>query len=189
MKPDYTPKYVKRILVDRKEVEAGIAKAARWINRNYAKCKKEPILLGILKGAIPFYGRIAMRIKMPVKFEFIRLSSFRGQMQAVGEPVILSDLLLKDIKGRDIIIIEDVADSARTLSVLVKYLKNKKPKSVRTVVLADKPDLRKTKFTPDYACFTFKGNPFLVGYGLDIKEVARNLPYIAEFDTKYLNKI
>lgn len=188
MKPDYTPKYVKKILVDRKEVEAGIAKCARWVNKTYAHSKKPPVLLGTLKGAIPFYGRLAMRIKLPLHFDFMVLSSFRGQMKACGKPEVLRDLVT-DIKGRDVIVVEDVADTAKTLSLMIKYLKSKKPKSVRTVVLVDKKDCRVVPFKPDYACFTIKGNPFLVGYGLDIKEVARNLPYIAEFDTKYLNKL
>lgn len=188
MKPDYTPKYVKRILVDRKEVEEGIAKCARWVNKTYAKAKKPPILLATLKGAIPFYGRLVLRIKLPIHFDFITLSSFRGKMVADQEPEIVRDLIT-EIKGRDVIIIEDVADTAKTLSYMVQYLKSKKPKSVRTIVLVDKPECRKVPFKPDYACFTLKGNPFLVGYGLDIKELARNLPYIAEFDKKYLNKL
>ncbi|MCQ2747868.1 MAG: hypoxanthine phosphoribosyltransferase [Mycoplasmoidaceae bacterium] len=137
---------------------------------------------------MPFYGRLVMRIKRPVQFEFIRLSSFRGGLKATGEPAFLT-MLSDSIKKRDVIAVEDVADTARTLSILVKYLKSKKPKSIRTLVLANKPDMRKVKFKPDYACFEFKGDPFLIGYGLDIKEQARNLPYIAEFDKKYFNKI
>ena len=188
MKNDYKPKYVKRILVDRKEVEEGIAKAARWINKKYSNSKQPIVVIGILRGAIPFYGRLVMRIKRPVYFEFVRLSSFRGGIKAAGKPEMLSKIE-HNIKGRDVIVVEDVADTARTLSVLVKYLKSKKPKSVRTVVLANKPDMRVVNFKPDYVCFNFKGNPFLIGYGLDIAELARNLPYIAEFDKKYLNKL
>lgn len=185
---DYKPNYVKSILVSRKEVEAGITKAANWINKHYSKCQKKPILLGILKGAIPFYGRLAMQLRFEYNFEFMTLSSFRGQIKAQGKPKILTDLLC-DIKGRDVIVIEDVLDSAKTLKVLIQYLKSKKPHSLKTMVLVDKPEARKTSFRADYACFTLKGNPFLVGYGLDINEQARNLPYIGEFDKKYLNKL
>lgn len=188
MKPDFTPKYIKKILIDRKEVEAGIAKAARWINKKYSKSKKRPILLCTLKGAIPFYGRLAVRIKIDIEFDTIQISSFRGAMHAVTEPKMLTDLG-NEIKGRDVIVVEDVIDSAKTLSTLVKYLKTKKPHSVVTMALVDKVEMRKVPFKADYVCFTVKGNPFLVGYGLDIKEIARNLPYIAEFDTKYLDKI
>ncbi|MCQ3908300.1 MAG: hypothetical protein MJ200_01790 [Mycoplasmoidaceae bacterium] len=131
---------------------------------------------------------MAMQIKRDIHFDFIVLSSFRGQMKAVGNPKIVTDVI-SDIRGRDIIVVEDVLDSARTLSVLIKYLKSRKPSSVKTMVLVDKVDMRAVPFKADYACFTLKGNPFLIGYGLDIKEAARNLPYIAEFDKKYLNKL
>lgn len=188
MTKEFKPKYVKKILVSSKDVEKGINKAAEWINKNYANCKKPPILLGILKGAIPFYGALVMKLNMDIMFDFMVLSSFRGQMQATSEPLIVTDIV-HDIRGRDVIVVEDVADSAKTLTVLLKYLKSKKPHSLKTMVLVDKVDMRKVPFKPDYACFTLKGNPFLIGWGLDIKEIARNLPYIAEFDKKYLNKI
>lgn len=188
MATKYLPKYVKRILVDSNKVKAGITKAANWINKKYAHCKKPPILLAILKGAIPFYGELVMQIKKDIVFDFIVLSSFRGQLKATGKPRIVTDIMT-DIQGRDVIVVEDVIDSARTLSVLCKYLKARKPKSLATIALVDKVDMRVVKFKPDYVCFTLKGNPFLVGYGLDIKEIARNLPYIAEFNKKYINKI
>lgn len=188
MATKYLPKYVKRILVDSKKVKAGITKAANWINKKYAHCKKPPILLGTLKGAIPFYGELVLQINRDIHFDFIALSSFRGQMKATGKPKIVSDLM-SNIRGRDVIVVEDVIDTARTLNVLCKYLKSKKPKSLRTIALVDKVDMRKVNFKADYVCFKLKGNPFLVGYGLDIKEIARNLPYIGEFDKKYINKI
>lgn len=188
MKKIYKPAYVKKILISEKEVHAAIKKAAEWINKNYAHCKQKPILLAILKGAIPFYGELVMQIKMEITFDFMVLSSFRGQLQAVSEPRIVTDLM-NEIKGRDVIIVEDVLDSAKTLSSLTKYLKSKKPHSLKTMVLVDKKDMRKVPYKADYACFTLKGNPFIIGYGLDIKEIARNLPYIAEFDKNYIDKI
>lgn len=184
----YKPKYVKKILVSQKEVKAGITKAANWINKRYAHCKKRPIVLGILKGAIPFYAEVVMQLNFDFNFEFMTLSSFRGNMHAVNKPKIVTDIV-NDIKGRDVIVLEDVLDTARTLVVLKKYLLAKKPKSLKFMVLTDKVDMRVVPFKADYVCFSFKGSPFLIGYGLDIKEVARNLPYIAEFDKKYLNKL
>lgn len=184
----YKPKYVKKILSNSKQVKLAITKCANWINKRYSHSKKRPILLAILKGAIPFYAELVMQLKFDFEFDFMVLSSFRGNMHAVGKPKIVTDLI-SDVEGRDVIVVEDVLDSARTLSVLRNYLKSKKPKSLKFIVLADKVDLRVTPFKADYACFTFKGNPFLIGYGLDIREIARNLPYIAEFDKKYLNKL
>ena len=184
----FRPKYVKRIFVQEKEIEAAITKAAKWIEKNYKNCKKPPILISILKGAVPFYCKTAMNIHMDVEFDFIVLSSFRGQMKALTAPKIVTDLC-SDIHGRDVIVLEDVIDTARTLKVLIDYLKLRKPHSIKTMCLVDKPDKRMVKFKVDYSCFSIKGDPFLIGYGLDIKELARNLPYIAEFDKKYLNKI
>lgn len=184
----FKPEYVKKILFPQSKVKLSIIKAANWINKNYANLKKPPILLCILKGASPFFGELAMQIKMDIIFDFMTLSSFRGQLNAVTEPKIITNIV-NNIAGRDVIVIEDVLDSAKTLSVLVKHLKSKKPKSIKTIVLVDKKDARVVPFEADYACLSVKGNPFLVGYGLDAKEKGRNLPYIAEFDKKYINKI
>lgn len=184
----YKPKYVKRILVSPKEIQAGITKAANWMNKQYAHSKKRPIILGILRGAIPFYSQLVMQLNFDFHFDFMTLSSFRGNMKAVNDPEIVT-ALLNDIKGRDVIVVEDVVDSAKTLSLLKKYLLTKKPRSIKFMVLADKVNMRVVPFKVDYACFTFKDSPFLIGFGLDIKEVARNLPYLAEFDKKYLNKL
>lgn len=187
-KKPFIPKYVKRIFYSEKQVDQQITKAANWLNKKFKGKKQAPIFLSILKGAIPFYGKLITKIKMDIIFDFIVLSSFRGKTKAVGMPKIITDIF-NNIRGRDVIIIEDVSDTARTLSVLIKYLKSRKPKSITTVVLVDKPDMRKVVFKPDYACFTIYKNPFLIGCGLDINEKARNLPYIAEFDKRYLGKV
>jgi len=188
MAKDFVPPYVDKILVERPRIEAEIKKAAEWINTQYAKAKQPPVLLIILKGAIPFLGRLAMDIKIDVVFDFMVLSSFRGGIKASGKPQIVTDLMT-DIKGRDVIIIEDVVDTARTLTVLINYLKLSEPKSIKTMVLVDKPACRMKAFVPDYSCFVIDGDPFLIGYGLDVKEIARNLPYIATFKKEYLDKI
>lgn len=185
---NFKPKYIKKILVDRKEIEKRIADCAQFLNKKFKNAKEAPIIISILKGAIPFYGRLTMELNFDMVMDFIVLSSFRGGMQRTGMPQIVTDLM-NDIKGRDVVIVEDVVDTARTLSILIKYLKLQKPKSITTVVLVDKADMRKVPFKPDYACFTLLGNPFLIGYGLDIKEKARNIPYLATFNKDYLDKI
>lgn len=184
----YHPDYVGEIIASRSQIEKAIKKAAKWINRKYAHCKKPPILLAVLKGAIPFYGRLVMDLKIECVFDFIVLSSFRGSTKAQNEPTMLRDLL-SDMKNRDVIIVEDIVDTAKTLNKLISYIKTKNPKSVSTVCLVNKYQMRAVKFEPNYACFKLKGNPFLIGYGLDINEVARNLPYIATFNKKYIDKL
>lgn len=185
---DYKPIYVEKVIYTREQIEAAIKKAAKWINKHYAHCKKPPLLLGILKGAIPFYGRLIMDVKIECLTDFIVLSSFRGQLTRMGDPEVIRDLIT-NIKGRDVIVIEDIVDTASTISLLKKYLLDKKPKTLATVCLVDKVDMRKVPYKVDYACFTLHGNPFLIGYGLDVKEVARNIPCIGTFKKKYFDKL
>ncbi|XQP55805.1 MAG: hypoxanthine phosphoribosyltransferase [Mycoplasmoidaceae bacterium] len=184
----YKPKYVEKILFSRKQVESAVKKAAAWVTKKYKNAKKRPIFLCVLKGATPFFSQLLLDVELECNYEFITLSSFRGQLKAVTKPKIISTTLT-NIKNRDIIIVEDVIDTARSLSALKKYLKDKGAKSVATVVLVDKHDMRQVPYNVDYCCFKLAGNPFIIGWGLDVKEVARNLPYIASFDKKYFDKL
>ncbi len=184
----FRPPYVKSILISKSRIERAINKAARWIEKEYAHCKKPPILLAVLRGSIPFYTKLVMNLHIDCCLDFILMSSFCGGLKAAQKPKIITDLSL-DIRNRDVIIVDDVLDSARSTLILIKHLKRKGAKSVKIVVLVNKPAKRKLNIHPDFACFTLKGSPFLIGYGLDIKEVARNIPYIADFKTKYINKL
>lgn len=181
----FKPKYVKKIIIKPRKIKKGIRCAAKWINENYAA--KTPILIGILKGAMPFFGNLLPQLTIDVLTDFIVISSFKGQVKRQSKPTIITDVKT-NITGKDVIIIDDVLDSARTMKVLISYLKKKKPKSIKIVVLVDKPSERKVTLKPDFAAFSIN-NVFIVGFGLDIKEKARNLPYIAEFNRDYLNKI
>ena len=181
----FKPKYVKKIIISSRKIKKGIKWAAQWINKNYAK--KTPILIGILKGVMPFFVNLLPQLKINVLTDFIVISSFKGQVKRQSQPTIITNVKM-DIAGKDIIVVDDVLDSARTMKVLITYLKKKKPKSIKIVVLVDKPSERKVALKPDFAAFNV-GNIFIVGFGLDIKEKARNLPYIAEFNQDYLNKI
>lgn len=181
----FKPKYVKKIIIKPRKIKKGIRCAAKWINENYAA--KTPILIGILKGAMPFFGNLLPQLTIDVLTDFIVISSFKGQIKRQSKPTIITDVKT-NITGKDVIIVDDVLDSARTMKVLISYLKKKKPKSIKIVVLVDKPSERKVTLKPDFVAFSIN-NVFIVGFGLDIKEKARNLPYIAEFNRDYLNKI
>ncbi len=180
----FKPKYVKRILFSKNKIEKETLKAAYWIKKTYQNCKRPPILVAILKGVIPFYGNLVTNLEMDVEFDCLIVQSYRGKFRPNAKPDIVTDLV-SNIKGRDVLLIDDIVDSAKTLSVLIRYLKKRKPKSIKTMVLIDKPDGRKVEFEPDYSCFTLKGKPFLVGWGLDARELGRTIPYIAEVDKKY----
>jgi len=184
----YVPKYVRRILIDHDTCSAGVKKAAEWASLKFSNCEKPPVFVCLLKGAAPFYGKLIMNLKMEIVTDFMVVSSFLGKITRQARPKIITPLRT-DIVGRDVILCDDIADSARTLKILKQYLLQKGAKSVTVMVFLDKPAGRIVSFKPDYACFTLKGTPFIIGYGLDIDERARNLPYIAEFDTHYLGKL
>ena len=184
----FKPKYVKNILISEDKIEKGIKLAAKWVDKKFAKAKKFPVFICLLRGAIPFYTKLIMNLHIDVITDYMIVSSFAGKITSQSEPKIVTNIM-SDVKGRDVVICDDVCDSAKTLKLLKKYIKNKGAKSVTVMVLADKPAGRKVKFEPDYACFTIKGKPFLIGYGLDVVEIARNIPYLAEFNTKYLKRI
>lgn len=167
-------KRIERVLISEAELNDGINRAAEWINTNYAD--KKPILVGILKGCIPFFGQLISKIKVDCRTDFMAVSSFHGGIEASTAPQITLDLVM-DIKDQDVLIIEDIIDTARSLKSIVELLKKRNPRSVKILTLLDKPEGRKVDFNADYSCFTIP-LVFIVGFGLDYKEYLRNLPYI-----------
>ena len=163
-----------KTLIDEKKLHTRIDEIAKQIEEEYKG--KEIILVCILKGSIFFTVDLARRIKENVKLEFIRVSSYKDGTVSTGE--INMKLDLKDsIQGKDVIVIEDIIDTGRTLSYLIKYLKMKKPNSVKLCALLDKPERRVVDVKVDYTGFQIP-DKFVVGYGLDWDEKYRNLPYI-----------
>lgn len=188
MSKDYKPPYVKKILVSSRKVKKGIKKAAKWLDDKFMSKKTTPIFVSVLKGSLPFYGELVKHIHFDVLFDYIAISSYKGKITCTSKPKIIFDLT-NDVKGKDVVVIEDVVDRGNTLSLLVSLLKKRKAKSVIVMVLVDKSDMRTVPFKPDYVCFELLHDPFLIGWGLDYNEKARNLPYIAEFDKSYIDRI
>lgn len=170
---------IQEILISEKEIDEAVKKAAKWVDENYKG--KDLVLLGLLKGCIPFFGRIMTAITIDFVTDFIVVSSFKGKTVAVGEPEIVTDMTI-DIENKDILIIEDIVDSALTLHEVKKYLYAKKAKSVAILTLLNKQAGRKVDLNPEYKCFEVE-NKFLVGFGLDYDEKLRNLPYVGVFKT------
>ena len=164
-----------KTLIDEEKLHARIKEMAQQIEKEYEG--REITLICILKGSVFFTVELAKNIKSNVKLEFIRVSSYGEGTESTGE--IKMKLDLKDsIQGKDVIVIEDIIDTGRTLSYLIKYLKMKKPNSVKLCALLDKPDRRvKKEVNVDYTGFQIP-DKFVVGYGLDWDENYRNLPYI-----------
>lgn len=163
-----------KVLINEKQLHSRINEIAKQIEKEYKG--KEITLICILKGSVFFTVDLAKKINGDVKLEFIRVSSYNDGTESSGE--IKMKLDLKDsIQGKDVIVVEDIIDTGRTLSYLIEYLKMKKPNSVKLCALLDKPDRRVVKVDVDYTGFQIP-DKFIVGYGLDFDERYRNLPYI-----------
>ncbi len=168
---------VERILIDEEEINQIITRIAAEIDRDYANSNKRLLLLCILKGSVVFMGELMKKITVPVEIDFMKVSSYANGSKSSGSVNIILDILRKDLNECDILIVEDIVDSGRTLSYLTEYLKLKGAQSVKTVTLLDKPSRREVKFTPDY-CGREIPDFFVVGYGLDYAEKYRALPYV-----------
>ena len=170
-------KDIQEILVDEKEIDEICRRIAAEISRDYQGSSKKLLLLCILKGSVVFMGELMKRIALPVEIDFMKVSSYGQGTASSGNINIHLDLQRKDIEETDIIIVEDIIDSGRTLSHLTEYLKMKGANSVKTCTLLDKPSRREVDFTPDY-CGKVVPDKFVVGFGLDYDEMYRALPYV-----------
>lgn len=163
-----------RILLPEQEVNDRIAELGRQISEDYAG--KSVHLICILKGSVFFTCELAKRITVPVSIDFMSVSSYGAGTESSGVVKIKKDLD-EPLEGRDVIVVEDIIDSGRTLSYLVKELGARKPASIRLCTLLDKPERRVADVKVDYVGFNIP-DEFVVGYGLDYAQKHRNLPYI-----------
>ncbi|CCY54221.1 hypoxanthine phosphoribosyltransferase [Coprococcus sp. CAG:782] len=162
------------VLISKDEVEERIAQMAEEIDKAYAG--KTVHLVGILKGSVFFLCELAKRITIPVTMDFMSVSSYGDKTVSSGV-VKLSKDLDENIEGRDVIIVEDILDSGRTLSYLVEALSARKPESLKIITLLDKPERRVIPVDLYMTGFQVPDR-FVVGYGLDCAQKYRNLPYI-----------
>ena len=169
-----------RVLLTEEEVNKKISEVAAQINKDYEG--KEVHLICILKGGVFFTCELAKRITVPVTMDFMQCSSYGGDTKSSGIVRIVKDLD-ENIEGKEVIIIEDIIDSGRTLSHLKKLLGQRNPASLKICTLLDKPERRVVDVDVEYVGFQIE-DKFVVGYGLDYDQQYRNLPYIGvvEFD-------
>lgn len=169
-----------KVMLTEEEVDAKIREIGEQISKDYEG--KEVHLICVLKGGSFFMCELAKRITVPVSFDFMSVSSYGAGTSSSGVIKIVKDLD-DSIMGKDVIVVEDIVDSGRTLSYLMEMLKERKPASLRLCTLLDKPDRRVIQVPVDYTCFQIP-DEFVVGYGLDYAQKYRNLPYIGivEFD-------
>ncbi len=182
------------ILVSEQTISETVKKMAKQIDEDYAD--KNLLLVCILKGSVVFFADLMRKLTIPLEIDFMKVSSYGRGFTTSGEIKALLDLQRKDLGQSDILIIEDIIDSGRTLSYLVDDLKKKGAKSVKTCTFLDKPSRREVEFTPDYVGYIIESKPedtdqakFVVGYGLDYNEKYRELPYIGLLKPEvYTNK-
>lgn len=164
-----------RVLLSEEQVDARIQEIADQINKDYEG--KEVHMICVLKGGVFFMCELAKRITVPVSLDFMSVSSYGDDTKSSGVVKIVKDLD-QSLEGKDVLVVEDIIDSGRTLSYLLKVLKQRGPKSVKLCTLLDKPERRVMKDVEvDYSCFNIP-DEFVVGYGLDYAQKYRNLPYI-----------
>ena len=163
-----------RELISEEDVAAKVKEIGAQITKDYEG--KAVHLICVLKGGVFFTCELAKRIEVPVSLDFMSVSSYGDDTKSSGVVKIIKDLD-ESIEGKDVLIVEDIIDSGRTLSYLIEVLKQRNPASIRLCTLLDKPERRVKDVKVDYVCFNIP-DEFVVGYGLDYAEKYRNLPFI-----------
>ena len=168
-------KDIQNILLTEEDIQNRICELGKILTEDYAG--KNPVVIGVMKGVVVFYADMIRQIKTPCQLDFMWISSYAGA-NSTGTMQVRQDLKT-DIKGRHVLILEDIFDTGNSLDFTVKHLMSREPASLKICTLLDKPERRKPGITlqADYTGFTIP-NAFVVGYGLDYNEKYRNLPYV-----------
>jgi hypoxanthine phosphoribosyltransferase len=165
---------IERVLFDEAAINQAVKRIGAEISEEYKG--KNPLLIGILKGSFVFLADLARAVTIPCEIDFISARSYGQQTKSSGIVEILKDIDT-DISGRDVIVVEDILESANTLYSICEILKSREPASIKICIFLNKKIERKFPLEADYKCFDIE-NDFVVGYGLDYAEKYRNLPYI-----------
>ncbi|MGL4647225.1 MAG: hypoxanthine phosphoribosyltransferase [Mycoplasmoidaceae bacterium] len=175
---------VSKILITKPEIQKAIELAAKWIDEEYKNVKDDIVLVGILKGCVPFMGQLTTQIERDVSLDFMLFSSFRGTNKAQSLPELIKDIEI-NIKDKHVLLVEDIIDSGHTILYAMKKLKEKKPASMKLITFLNKVGVRKVDLEPNYSCFEIP-NEFIVGYGLDYEEKCRNWEFIGVLKKEYI---
>jgi len=162
------------ILISEEQIRTKVAELGKQISEDYRG--KELLVVGILRGSVPFMADLIRAIDNPLTIDFMSVSSYGASTKSSGVVRIVKDME-SNIAGKDVLIVEDIIDSGLTLSYLREALLARKPASLKIATFLDKPARRKVELTPDYVGFSIE-DLFIVGYGLDVNQRYRNLPYI-----------
>ena len=163
-----------KILISRDEIAKVIDRLAREIKRDYHE--KQPLLIGVQKGSFVFMADLIRQLDLPLELDFARISSYGAARESSGKARVVQGIKTP-VKGKDVLVVEDIVDTGITISFLLNYLRKRKPASLKLCTLTDKPSRRRVPVSIDYCGFTVP-NKFIVGYGLDFNQKFRNLPDI-----------
>ena len=163
-----------RILLTEEQIGRRVKEVAAQLDKLYEG--RKPVVVCILKGSVVFFVDLIRNMQTPCELDFMAVSSYGSGTTSTGELIIKKDLAA-DIRGRDVLIVEDIIDSGNTLYHLKKMLNTRAPASVNIVTLLDKPARRQMPLEPEYTCFEIE-DEFVIGYGLDYAENYRKLPYV-----------
>lgn len=175
---------IKKVLFSEEDMQKAVSELGAKISEDYKG--KKLLLVSVLKGSVVFMTDLMRAITIPCRIDFMAVSSYGSGTKSSGNVRLLKDLSI-DITGYDVLIVEDILDSGKTLSYLIDLLNTRNPNSIKICTLFDKPDRREVNISPDYFGF-ISPNEFIVGYGLDYDEIYRNLPYVGVLKEEIWNK-
>jgi hypoxanthine phosphoribosyltransferase len=167
-----------RPIVTQEQMRSRIRELGKQISADYAG--KDLVLVGVLKGAYAFFADLARAIRVPVRVDFIIVTSYGTRTKTSGKVKLVTELT-ETIKDRDVLLVEDIVDSGLTVQYLTKVLARRKPRSIEVCTLLSKPERRVVDVQLQYVGFRIP-NQYVVGYGLDYQQQYRNLPYLAVLD-------
>lgn len=167
-----------RILFSREEIAQRVRELGLEISKDYKD--KEMVVISLLRGSFVFAADLVREINVPVNMDFMTTSSYGHEEFSTGIVEIITDIRA-DIRGKNVLIVDDIIDSGHTMSKVVDYINLKEPKSITTCCMLDKPSRREADISPDYVGFSIP-DVFIVGYGLDYEDFCRNIPYIYTYD-------
>lgn len=177
---------IEKVLVPEEEIAEIVSRVADEINRDYSRGNKKLVIVCVLKGSMMFTADLAKKLSVPLEMEFVRVSSYGNSTESSGKIQMILDFDRPDFNECDFLVVEDIVDSGNTLAFLSEHLRRKNARSVKVCTLLDKPSRRKVDFTPDYIGREIP-DEFVFGYGLDLFEKYRDLPFVAVVKQSYID--
>lgn len=168
---------IERVLLSEQDLADIVERLGNQITEDYKNSDKKLILVSVLKGSVVFMGDLMRAVKIPCCIDFMSVSSYGNGTTSTGVVKIIKDLDTNEIEGANLLLVEDILDSGKTLKYLTELLRQRNPASIKICTLLDKPERRAVDLKADYAGYEIP-DAFVVGYGLDYAEQYRNLPYI-----------